>query len=184
MKTIIFSGSPRENGDTAYLINVLTENLTGEYMIVDCYRDDISPCVDCRACRERSGCVINDGMQKIYDYIRDCDNVVIATPIYFSQPTGKLLDVWSRFQTYFSASHFRHECNALKPKRGVVILVGGGSGGAQSAMETATALLRSVNSLENTLIGSLNTDVISARDDIKAIDKTVLAAKSLNDDHR
>ena len=35
MKTLIINGSPRKNGDTVSLINVLTEHLTGEYKIVD-----------------------------------------------------------------------------------------------------------------------------------------------------
>jgi len=100
-KTLIFNGSPRSNGDTASLIRILIEKLEGEFEIVNCYEADISPCIDCRECREIDDCAINDDMQKIYDYLNECDNVVIASPIYFSQPTGKLLDVVSRFQRYF-----------------------------------------------------------------------------------
>ena len=35
MKTLILNGSPRRNGDTVSLINELTEQLNGEYKIVD-----------------------------------------------------------------------------------------------------------------------------------------------------
>ena len=35
-------------------------------------------------------------MQEIYDYIQVCDNILIAPPIYFSELTGKLLDVGGR----------------------------------------------------------------------------------------
>ncbi len=31
MKTLIFNGSPRKNGETAYMIHTLQENLGGEY---------------------------------------------------------------------------------------------------------------------------------------------------------
>lgn len=47
MKTLILNGSPRSNGDTASLLNVITQNITGEYRIVNAYGCDISPCIDC-----------------------------------------------------------------------------------------------------------------------------------------
>lgn len=185
MKTLILSGSPRKNGDTAYLISKLTENLEGEYMIVNCYKESISPCIDCRKCREKPGCVINDGMQKIYDCIRDCDNVVIATPIYFSQPTGKLLDVCSRLQTYFSAKFFRNEETGIKPKRGAVVLAGGKCQQPQPAYNTAEVILKLMNAKEIfPLICSGNTDNTPARDDAQAIAKIKQAADFLNSDNR
>lgn len=43
MKTLILNGSPRKNGDTASLIEKITEKIVGEYRIVDAYRCNISP---------------------------------------------------------------------------------------------------------------------------------------------
>ena len=107
MKTLILNGSPRTNGDTSSLIDIFTEKIGSEYKIVDAYRCNISPCIDCRYCWENSGCVIDDEMQDVYKYIQDCDNILIASPLYFSELTGKLLDVGSRLQTYFCARFFR-----------------------------------------------------------------------------
>ena len=45
MKTLIFNGSPRKNGETAYMIHTLQENLGGEYKVVDAYRAQIRPCI-------------------------------------------------------------------------------------------------------------------------------------------
>lgn len=150
-------------------------------MIVDCYGDDISSCTDCRVCRDVTGCVISDGMQKVYDYVRNCDNVVIASPIYFSQPTGRLLDVFSRFQVLFSARHFLHIDPQIKLKRGAVILTGGGSGGADMAYGTAASLLKVLNVKEIfPLVSSLNTDSIPACDDGKAVGQIKQAAEFLN----
>lgn len=174
MKTLILNGSPRKNGDTISLINKLTEQLNCEYKIVDAYYSDISACVDCRYCWNNDGCSINDEMTEIYDYIVDCDNVVIATPIYFSQPTGKLLDVCSRFQTYFAAKHFRNQAPFIKPKKGVIILVGGGDGNPEDAYKTASTLLHHINvTTIYPLVGSFNTNKLSAENDkntIKAIE--------------
>lgn len=145
MKTLILNGSPRINGDTQSLIKVITQNIIGDYKIVDAYRCAVSPCIDCRYCWENRGCAINDEMQAIYDYIRECDNILIASPIYFSELTGKLLDVGSRLQTYYCASFFRKETPIEKPKKGAVILVGGGDGHMEKAYETARTLLHQMN---------------------------------------
>lgn len=175
MKTLILNGSPRKNGDTVSLINKLTEQLNGEYKIVDAYYTDISACVDCRYCWNNDGCSIIDEMTEIYDYIVDCDNIVIASPIYFSQPTGKLLDVCSRFQTYFAAKHFRNQAPFIKPKKGVVILVGGGDGNPEDAYKTVCTILHHINVSEvYSLVGAFNTNVLSVtknKDALKDIDK-------------
>ena len=170
MKTLIINGSPRKCGETVSLINKLTEQLSGEYKILNAYYTSISPCVDCRYCWSNDGCAINDEMTEIYDYIEICDNVVIASPIYFSQSTGKLLDVCSRFQTYFAAKHFRNKVPLPKAKKGAVILVGGGDGNPQKAYDTLCGILRHINVTDiYSLVGSFNTNELPATEDIQAL---------------
>ncbi len=181
MKTLIINGSPRVKGDTVGLINKLTEQLNGEYKVFDAYYSDISACVDCRYCWSNDGCSIKDEMANIYDYIVDCDNVVLASPIYFSQPTGKMLDVCSRFQTCFAAKRFRRQITFVKPKKGAVILVGGGDGNPQKAYETMCGILRHINvtSIYN-LVGSFNTNKIRASEDKQALENINALADFLN----
>ena len=145
MKTLILNGSPRKNGDTVSLINRIASKITGDYRIVDAYRCNISACLDCRYCWKNNGCAINDEMQEVYQYIQECDNIVIASPLYFSELTGKLLDVGSRLQTYFCARFFRSEEPIVKSKKGAVLLVGGGDGHVDSAYDTACTLLHHMN---------------------------------------
>jgi multimeric flavodoxin WrbA len=45
MKTLIFNGSPRKNGDTVFLINKLKESLNGEIKVIDTYLSPIKPSV-------------------------------------------------------------------------------------------------------------------------------------------
>ena len=145
MKTLIFNGSPRANGNTALLVEKLVNALNGENNIVNAYRCNISPCIDCRFCWENDGCAIHDEMQEVYSYIQKCDNIVIASPIYFSELTGRLLDVGSRLQRYFCARFFRNETPIPKSKKGAVILVGGGDGHIEKPYETACTLLHHMN---------------------------------------
>lgn len=181
MKTLILNGSPRKNGDTISLIEKLTEQLNGEFKIVDTYYSDVSPCVDCRYCWDNDGCSLNDGFAEINDYIQICDNIVIASPIYFSQLTGKMLDVCSRFQTYFAAKYFRKQNIEIKAKKGAVILVGGGDGNAEDAYKTACTIMSHINVKEiYPLVGSFKTNELSAKEDNEAIMDIDNIAKFLN----
>lgn len=120
-------------------------------------------------------------MTKIYDYIADCDNVIIASPIYFSQPTGKLLDVCSRFQTYFASKYFRNESPSIKPKKGAVILVGGGDGNPENAYKTACTLLHHIYVTEVfPLVGSFNTNELPATEDETAMSGIANTTNYLN----
>jgi len=170
MKTLILNGSPRKNGDTESLLRIFRSKMTGECKTVDAYRCQISPCIDCRFCWNNSGCAIDDEMQQVYDYIRECDNVLIASPIYFSELTGKLLDVGSRFQLYFCASFFRKCPVEIKPKKGAVILVGGGDGAIEKGYGTAKVLLHQINCHNiHELVSSHNTNFLPAIEDQQAV---------------
>lgn len=181
MKTLIFNGSPRKNGDTVSLLRILAGSLRGECRVVDCYREAISPCIDCRSCRREMKCAIEDGMQEIYRYIEDCDNVVIASPIYYSELSGKLLDVASRFQLYYSARFFRQEEPGIKPKKGGVILAGGGDGDPRRPYATAKILLRALNTKEiYPLVCSHTTNTLPAAEDREAVRTVRLLAEFLS----
>ena len=75
MKTLILNGSPRKNGDTNSLVNLIIPEIIGDYRIVNAYDCNISACLDCRFCWKNNGCAIDDEMQEIYTYIQECDNI-------------------------------------------------------------------------------------------------------------
>lgn len=181
MKTLILNGSPHPNGDTAALLSALKSRLSGEIIQIDCYRADIAPCVDCRWCAAHSGCAVRDDMQALYPVIETCDSVVVATPVYFSLPTPPLLSVCSRLQTYFCQSFFRHAPVEIRPKRGGILLAGGGSGSAAPAEAAAKRLLRAVKCTEiGPTAASLATDRLRARDDSAALEAAKRLADFLN----
>ena len=141
MKTLIFNGSPRKKGETAYMIKTLQEKLGGEFKVVDAYRARISPC-----------------------FIEECDHIVIASPVYFEEVTGMLLAVLSRLQTYFSARYLRKEEPVPKKKTGAVLLAAGSIGPREKAESTAEMLLRqmSCDSLGTVYVN--RTDKVPVRD--------------------
>ncbi len=181
MKTLILNGSPRKNGDTSALISMLMENLFGDVKIVNAYDGRIAPCTDCRACRKVEGCVIHDEMQEVYEYLKTCDNVVIASPVYFSELTGQLLNVASRLQIYYSARYIRKEPQLLSRKKGAVLLAAGGMGDAEKAYQTAVRLLHYMNVHEVfPMVLSANTDKLPACEDMEALIGVKNAAEFLS----
>lgn len=170
MKTLILNGSPHPNGDTMFLVRALTDRLHGECRIIHCYAARIAPCADCRACREQDMCVIADEMQAVYPLMEECDNLILASPIYYASLTGRLLDVVSRVQRYDAAKRFRHISPPLKPKKGAVILTCGGSGGVQTASAAANIILRELGAKEVFApICSTHTDTVPASEDAAAL---------------
>jgi len=171
MKTLIINGSPRPNGDTVSLLKEFKAHIVGEVVEVSAYRDKISPCIDCRRCWEEQGCVIKDDMDKIY--ADDFDTVVIASPVYMSNLTGPVLSLASRFQIYFAAARILKKPIERRAKKGILILVGGGDGGAEPAIESAKLIFKMMKATldEDDVVLSLQTDKVPAKDDYKALEK-------------
>ncbi len=170
MLTVILNGSPRAHGDTAQLIAALRAGLTGQVEEVRAYSADIAPCNDCRWCRTHVGCARRDGVQRVYELLERADNVVIASPVYYSELTGRLLDVMSRLQTYYSRARFMGMRSPLsRPRRGAILLAGGGDGAPDTALTTARRLLGCLGVREPECALSLRTDALPAAQDAGAL---------------
>lgn len=89
MKTLLLFGSLKKNGDTAALAGAFVRHLEGEVRTLSA-SSSISPCLDCRFCWSHPGCSIPDEMQDVVPYWKECDNVVLASPIWFSSLSGPL----------------------------------------------------------------------------------------------
>ena len=178
MKTLIIFGSPRNDGCTAYLTKRLIKKLKGEVQMVNAYESAASPCIDCRYCREHPACMLKDDMQPIYEQIKESDNILIASPLHFSELSGPLLSLLSRLQVAYSARNFLKTEFFQKRKQGALILCGGGSGGAKKAEGTAKLLLAEMNASLDITVTSLHTDTIPPqKDGAPARDIDSLAAK-------
>jgi multimeric flavodoxin WrbA len=180
MKTLIFNGSPRKNGNTAALIKELTARLEGDVKIVRAYDCDVKPCIDCRYCWKNSGCAVKDGMQELYGDIQEADNIVIASPTHFSELTGQLLAVLSRLQTFWCAKYLRNEKPVPKAKRGGIIIVRGGEGELNRGIETAKVLLYDMNAKPMGTIFADNSDNVPSVEQKNVMDGIEALAAVLN----
>lgn len=181
MKTLIINGSPRKTGDSMRLVNEIIKHIDGEVRIIHAYYDNISPCVDCRFCWDNEGCCINDDMQEVYELLNEVDNVIIASPLYFSELTGKLLSFASRLQTFFVRRVIKKDIGfKLKEKNGVLIITGGGDGSPDPAIARANVFFRHINAKPIGTVLSLQTNDIPSENDAKALSKAKEISLHLN----
>ncbi len=87
-KVTVLHGSPRRNGNSAALAEKLAEGVReegGEIQFFHLHELHVRPCTGCESCQADpgSGCVIDDGMQEIYDRVKESDAVVFAGPVYW-----------------------------------------------------------------------------------------------------
>ena len=126
MKTLILNGSPRKNGDSKFIIDNLSQALKGETIVINVYDEKVSPCIDCRYCWKENDCAIKDDMSITYDLMNEVDNVIISSPIYFSELSGPLLSYASRFQRYYAQKILRADPHFhMKQKKGLIVLSAG-----------------------------------------------------------
>ena len=184
MRTLILNGSPKRNGDVTALLDELIRHIEGEVRVISCF-DDIAPCSDCRYCWKHSGCAINDRMQEIYPYFESCDNIVVASPVWFSSLSGPTLDLASRFQTYFAGRFFRGE-KRKADKNGVLILAGAEKGTEEMPEKAALVIMKamSVRRPITASVYSMNTDKLPAAEDQEALRQVREAAQKLNELYR
>ena len=180
MYTLIFNGSPRGAGDTSALIQAFCREIQGQVEQIDAYRSTLSPCVDCRRCAGGGGCVINDGMQEIYEKVEKAQVLVLASPLYWSTLAGPLLALCSRFQALYMAR--RNQGSGWEQtKGGLVLLTGGGSTKDPScAFRTSRIILREMGAGEIRQVASIGTDHLPAGEDEEALRQAVAAARGFN----
>lgn len=181
MKTLIINGSPKKNGDTVALIDEFTQYLKGEVKTISCF-NNISPCNDCRYCWSYNGCCLDDEMQEVYPFLDECDNVVLASPIWFSSLRGPLLNIASQIQTFFAAEYFRKERKSMKQKNGIILIVGAENGTELIPTQNALTIMKFLNVRRPCVatIYSLDTNNIPDGKDEIALKNTREAALLLN----
>ena len=92
---VILNGSPRKTGNTSALVKAFTEGAeSAGHTVTEFFLDsmDIHGCKGCfggHSSRE-CPCVQKNNMSKIYPAVKDCDVVVLASPLYYWNMSGQL----------------------------------------------------------------------------------------------
>ena len=94
-KIVILNGSPRRKGNTSMLVKAFAEgaesagNTVTEFFLAGM---DIHGCKGCSGGHsgKECPCVQKDDMAQIYPAVKDCDVMVLASPLYYWNMSGQL----------------------------------------------------------------------------------------------
>lgn len=95
MKAIAINTSPRKEGNTYIMLNVVLDELKErgvETELIQAGGRDIHGCIACGACRknETPRCAFNDDVvNECISKIKEADAVIIGSPVYFGNMTGQ-----------------------------------------------------------------------------------------------
>ncbi len=100
-KILILNGSPRKNGNTAALIDRFidgAQKVGHDITRFNIQQMNIHPCIGCLKGGKdpNSPCTQKDDMDKIYKAFKECDLVVLASPMYYWSFTAQLKAVLDR----------------------------------------------------------------------------------------
>lgn len=103
MKAICIIGSPRGNGNTAYIVDKVIEGMKTQDIIVSryCLGDmKIGYCLGCKSCYEDGKCIQQDDINIIMQDLMESDIVLVASPSYWGDITGQLKVFFDRNTPY------------------------------------------------------------------------------------
>lgn len=200
MNRLIIVGSPRTNGRSAHLANMLFESC-----IEECPDDElalapvstlnVAGCTGCDACRgniaklvelgeealddDFAPCAIDDDMQEIYELIDAADEITVVSPVYFAGPPSQLKALLDRLQPYYWT-------NARAEEKRPAVLHVVGEGGDPHGFSALVSIVRSALAvagfrLETVFdwVGRIDNDgEITAEAEVRSVEDFFAAADS------
>lgn len=163
-KILVLLGTPHKNGNTVKMLDTFLKLLSAEpeqVTVFDTYKENLHPCMACSHCAHHEECAIHDSGDRLDQLIRECDLLVVASPVYnlsFPSPLKAAID---RFQRHFEARFSLGIRPPIAKPREAVLLACAGSPSADG-IEIMEKQLRLCFSVMNTqLVGTaawLSTD--------------------------
>lgn len=149
MKILAVNGSHRKGKNTAEMLKTVlsaAEDLGAETELVELMDYEIKECTSCNKCLFKAECSItDDGMTELYGKLREADGIVLGSPVYFSNVTGRMKDFIDRSRPLHLVS------NELDGKVGGAVVHAGLRNGGQ---ELALAILHTYMVGQGMLVAS------------------------------
>ncbi|GAB4354391.1 MAG: flavodoxin family protein [Candidatus Abyssubacteria bacterium] len=104
MKVIAFNGSPRKNANTVTLIEAVLKGAAAkgaETRLVNLNELNMKGCQGCEACKKKPGqCAYKDDLQPLLQEMKECDAIVLGSPIYWFRTSAQLKALIDRFYCF------------------------------------------------------------------------------------
>lgn len=95
----MINGSPNNYGCTKTALSIVAEALNKEDIeteIIDVGNKAIRGCIGCRKCFEKGKCIFDDLVNEAAPKFRECDGIVIGSPVYYASANGTLISFLDR----------------------------------------------------------------------------------------
>ena len=93
MMVLGICSSPHREGNTAYALGHCLERIESAGISttsISIAEKNIHNCDGCFKCRDANRCVYDDDMTAIYQKLRECDGLVLASPVYLGLVNGPM----------------------------------------------------------------------------------------------
>lgn len=146
MNILGISGSPHASGNTAYALSFALDKARekgADVRYISLAGLDIQPCLGCWNCAKERKCIHQDGMEEIYEALRWCDGLILASPVYMGMVSGQLKCMMDRCVLFRPSYDLPLE---LSGKTGCGIACGGfRNGGQETALQNIHTFLLQQN---------------------------------------
>lgn len=106
MKVLLINGSPKANGNTALALQQMADIFKANNIDIDYVQVgnmNIRGCLACAACHNGSeNCVIDDIVNQLAPIFKECDGMVVASPVYYASANATLIACLDRL--FYSTS--------------------------------------------------------------------------------
>ena len=106
MKVLVINGSPREGGNTDIALCELEKTFAEEgveTVRLNIGKEAIRGCISCGACAKLGKCAMDDIVNRAADILRECDGMVVGSPVYFASANGTVVSFLDRL--FYSAPY-------------------------------------------------------------------------------
>lgn len=104
MKKIIIIFATRRKKNTFNLIEQISEILKNhdiEIEFINLYDYQIKYCIGCENCILKGNCILKDDVEEIMLKMKNCDGIILATPVYIESVSGILKSFFDRTCKWF-----------------------------------------------------------------------------------
>jgi multimeric flavodoxin WrbA len=98
-KVLLISGSPKKEGNTAQLMDECRKVIEANGVaaeVVSFAGMKIQSCIACRKCATKGECGLDDGLNEVIKKLRECQGLIVGTPVYFGTARGAVMSALQR----------------------------------------------------------------------------------------
>jgi len=128
MNLVSILGSPRKKGNSSILIQDILD--VAQQYSVNIQRFHLNQlnykgCQACLSCKTKSDhCVLKDDFQDVLEAIRQCDVLILASPIYFADVTAQMKALIDRTYSFLVPDFLnKAEPSRLKPGKTLIFIL-------------------------------------------------------------